>query len=83
MAISARAPRCLNTCSAPPAPSPLFVACSTSHRHLSTFHAVFVASYLFFAGAGPAFPDSFKHDDGGTYRGQWRGMRKEGLGVYT
>lgn len=45
--------------------------------------AVFVASYLFFAGAGPAFPDSFKHDDGGIYRGQWRGMRKEGLGVYT
>ncbi|GLC35236.1 hypothetical protein PLESTB_000586900 [Pleodorina starrii] len=45
--------------------------------------AVWLGSYLLFAGAGPAFPESFKHEDGGDYRGQWRGLRKEGLGVYT
>ncbi|GLI66317.1 hypothetical protein VaNZ11_010095, partial [Volvox africanus] len=48
-------------------------------NHLS----VWVGSYMLFAGAGPAFPESFKHEDGGDYRGQWRGMRKEGLGMYT
>ncbi|KAG2429520.1 hypothetical protein HXX76_010755 [Chlamydomonas incerta] len=45
--------------------------------------AVWVGSYLLSAGAGPAFPESFKHEDGGDYRGQWRGMKKEGLGVYA
>ena len=44
---------------------------------------VWLGSYLLSAGAGPAFPDSFKHEDGGDYRGQWRGLKKEGLGVYT
>ncbi|KAG2498659.1 hypothetical protein HYH03_003405 [Edaphochlamys debaryana] len=45
--------------------------------------AVWIGSYMLSASAGPAFPASFKHEDGGDYRGQWRGMRKEGLGVYT
>ncbi len=45
--------------------------------------AVWIGSYLLFATAGPAFPAQYKHDDGGTYRGQWRGMRKEGLGAYV
>lgn len=45
--------------------------------------AVWVGSYLLFATAGPAFPDAYPHTDGGVYRGQWRGMQKEGLGVYT
>lgn len=44
---------------------------------------MWVGSYLLFATAGPAFPERYKHEDGGTYRGQWRGMRKEGLGVYA
>jgi hypothetical protein len=44
---------------------------------------VYVGSYLLSASAGPAFPDSYQHEDGGTYRGEWRGMSKEGLGVYT
>eukprot|EP00878_Enallax_costatus_P026854 GHUV01028858.1.p1 GENE.GHUV01028858.1~~GHUV01028858.1.p1 ORF type:complete len:126 (+),score=15.82 GHUV01028858.1:634-1011(+) len=45
--------------------------------------AVYGASYLLSASAGPAFPEAYKHDDGGTYRGEWRGLSKEGLGVYT
>ncbi|MEW5312058.1 MAG: hypothetical protein WDW38_003717 [Sanguina aurantia] len=45
--------------------------------------AVTVGSYLLFATAGPAFPDAYPHTDGGTFRGQWRGMVKEGLGVYS
>ncbi|GAX73486.1 hypothetical protein CEUSTIGMA_g938.t1 [Chlamydomonas eustigma] len=45
--------------------------------------AVAIGSYLVFATAGPAFPEQYKHEDGGLYRGQWRGLRKEGLGVYT
>ncbi|EFJ43005.1 hypothetical protein VOLCADRAFT_96981 [Volvox carteri f. nagariensis] len=44
---------------------------------------VWVLSYMLFAAAGPAFPESFKHEEGGDYRGQWRGLKKEGLGVYT
>ena len=44
---------------------------------------VWIGSYLLFATAGPAFPEQYKHEDGGSYRGQWRGMRKEGLGVYS
>ncbi|GFH32308.1 uncharacterized protein HaLaN_31506, partial [Haematococcus lacustris] len=34
--------------------------------------AVMCAAYLLCASTGPAFPDLFKHEDGGTYRGQWR-----------
>jgi hypothetical protein len=45
--------------------------------------AVYLGSYLLTASAGPAFPEDYKHEDGGTYRGEWRGMSKEGLGVYT
>jgi len=44
--------------------------------------AVFVGSYLLTASAGPAFPESYEHNDGGTYRGEWRSLAKEGLGVY-
>lgn len=44
---------------------------------------VHLASYLAFGSSGPAFPSSYKHEDGGTYKGQWRGMKKEGLGVYS
>lgn len=45
--------------------------------------AVQGASYLLCGSAGPAFPESYAHEDGGVYRGEWRGMEKEGLGVYT
>ncbi|KAF6263733.1 hypothetical protein COO60DRAFT_1634883 [Scenedesmus sp. NREL 46B-D3] len=45
--------------------------------------AVCVGSYLLTGSAGPAFPESYKHDDGGSYRGEWRGLSKEGLGAYT
>ncbi len=40
-------------------------------------------SYLLTASAGPAQPKDFKHEDGGMYNGEWRGMKKQGLGVYT
>jgi hypothetical protein len=56
--------------------------CSTCTR--TCIHpAVYVGSYLLFGSAGPAFPESYAHADGGTYRGEWKGMVKEGLGVYT
>jgi predicted permease len=45
--------------------------------------ASYFASYALFATAGAAFPESFVHADGGTYRGEWKGMIKEGHGVYT
>eukprot|EP00775_Hariotina_reticulata_P005296 gene5296-5531_t len=44
--------------------------------------AVSIGSYLLTASAGPAFPESYQHNDGGTYRGEWRGLSKEGLGLY-
>jgi hypothetical protein len=44
---------------------------------------VCVGNYLLTASAGPAFPEAYQHEDGGAYRGEWRGMSKEGLGVYT
>jgi hypothetical protein len=37
---------------------------------------------LNFASAGPAFPESYTHEDGATYRGQWNGLKKHGVGVY-
>lgn len=40
-------------------------------------------SYLLAASAGPAQPKDFKHDDGGVYNGEWRALKKQGLGVYT
>lgn len=39
-------------------------------------------SYLNFASAGPAFPESYTHQDGATYRGQWDGLKKHGVGTY-
>jgi hypothetical protein len=54
-------------------------ACYTT---LITPPPVHVGSYLLAASAGPAFPSSYVHADGGSYRGEWRGMQKEGLGVY-
>ena len=42
-----------------------------------------MASFLLFASAGAAFPEQYEHVDGGRYRGEWKGMLKEGLGVYT
>lgn len=53
------------------------------HSPPLSFSAVYLGSYLLTASAGPAFPESYQHEDGGTYRGEWRGMSKEGLGVYT
>lgn len=32
---------------------------------------------------GAAFPARYGHVDGGIYAGEWKGMRKEGLGTYT
>lgn len=45
--------------------------------------ATHLASYMLFATAGAAFPESFEHLDGGKYEGEWKGMLKEGYGVYT
>lgn len=45
-----------------------------------TTHAL---SYFLFSTAGAAFPESFEHTDGGRYRGEWKGMLKDGHGVYT
>ncbi|KAF8059713.1 PIP5K1 [Scenedesmus sp. PABB004] len=45
--------------------------------------AVCGGSYLLTASAGPAFPEAYAHADGGRYRGEWRGLNKEGLGVYS
>ncbi len=39
-------------------------------------------SYLCLGQAGSAYPASYRHADGGVYRGQWRGRSKQGLGVY-
>lgn len=44
---------------------------------------VYAMSYLAFSSAGPAAPEKYVHGDGGTYRGQWEGLRKEGVGTYT
>eukprot|EP00879_Flechtneria_rotunda_P029662 GHRR01032097.1.p1 GENE.GHRR01032097.1~~GHRR01032097.1.p1 ORF type:complete len:270 (+),score=89.06 GHRR01032097.1:113-922(+) len=60
---------------------PVGVVAACAATITNTF-AVYGGSYLLFGSAGPAFPKSYKHDDGGTYRGEWRGMSKEGLGVY-
>ncbi|KAL4447927.1 hypothetical protein ABPG75_005146 [Micractinium tetrahymenae] len=45
--------------------------------------AVWVASYLLFSTAGAAFLERYEHADGGTYRGEWLGMLKQGYGVYA
>ena len=44
--------------------------------------ATHVFSYMLFSTAGAAFPESFEHLDGGKYRGEWKGMLKDGYGVY-
>lgn len=55
------------------------LAASVLAAHLSTH----LLSYLLHARAGPAFPERYVHADGGEYRGEWRGLQKEGLGVYS
>jgi len=45
--------------------------------------ATWLLSYALFASAGPAFPEKYTHEDGGVYRGEWRGLAKHGLGIYT
>jgi predicted permease len=45
--------------------------------------ATWALSYQLFASAGAAFPESYAHADGGRYRGEWKGMLKEGYGVYV
>jgi len=50
----------------------LMISMCTNVEHLIFYIAVCVGSYLLFASAGPAFPEAFKHEDGGIYRGQWR-----------
>ncbi|PSC73865.1 mitochondrial inner membrane protease ATP23 [Micractinium conductrix] len=45
--------------------------------------ASWAGSYLLFSTAGAAFPEQYKHEDGGTYRGEWVGMLKQGFGTYT
>lgn len=44
--------------------------------------AAHVFSYMLFSTAGAAFPESFEHLDGGRYQGEWKGMLKDGHGVY-
>ena len=46
-------------------------------------HAVYVLAYLIFASGGSPPAAVYEHADGGTYRGQWRGNKKQGLGVYV
>jgi predicted permease len=45
--------------------------------------ANWVLGYVLFATAGAAFPEQYQHQDGGTYRGEWLGMLKQGYGIYT
>lgn len=47
---------------------------------LSAVHGI---SCVLLGTAKTAFPDKFVHTDGGSYRGQWKGQKKEGFGVYT
>ena len=39
-------------------------------------------SYLTMMAGGSPPPAVYEHADGGTYRGNWLGPRKQGLGVY-
>lgn len=45
--------------------------------------ALWVGGPLLFSSAGAAFPERYEHQDGGTYRGEWLGMLKQGFGVYA
>eukprot|EP00210_Caulerpa_lentillifera_P008649 g8248.t1 len=49
---------------------------------LANIFAEHLLSYLNFASAGPANPESYTHQDGGIYRGQWNGLKKHGVGTY-
>ena len=40
-------------------------------------------AHLVTAAGGSPFPHSYVHTDSGTYRGQWEGNKKKGLGVYV
>ncbi|EIE18826.1 hypothetical protein COCSUDRAFT_59757 [Coccomyxa subellipsoidea C-169] len=50
---------------------------------LANVVAVCGLAYLVFASGGSPPPALYEHADGGTYRGQWRGNKKQGLGVYV
>ena len=44
---------------------------------------MFGLAHLVFAARGSPPPARYEHADGGTYRGEWAGARKQGLGVYA
>lgn len=39
-------------------------------------------TFLLLGSAGTAFPESYAHEDGGEYSGEWDRLKKQGLGVY-
>mmetsp|Transcript_25620 Transcript_25620/g.71641 ORF Transcript_25620/g.71641 Transcript_25620/m.71641 type:complete len:278 (+) Transcript_25620:239-1072(+) len=41
-----------------------------------------VLCYALVSSGGAAYPHKYQHSDGGEYSGEWKGMKKEGLGVY-
>ena len=41
-----------------------------------------VGVYYLMSTAGAPFPASYTHNDGGVYRGEWRGVEKNGRGAY-
>ena len=52
-------------------------------RYSTICAAVGLLSYLMFAKSGSVMPERYVHADGGVYRGQWQGGKKQGMGVYT
>ena len=44
---------------------------------------MFGISYLIMMAGGSPPPALYEHADGGAYRGEWLGPRKQGLGTYT
>ena len=44
---------------------------------------MFGISYLLMMAGGAPPPALYEHADGGRYRGEWLGPRKQGLGMYT
>lgn len=44
---------------------------------------MFGISYLIMMAGGSPPPAVYEHADGGRYRGQWLGPRKQGLGTYA
>jgi hypothetical protein len=65
----------------PPRPAPQGVALLAAAELLTSF-CVLGLSFLLYASAGPAHPKDFAHEDGGVYNGEWRGLKKAGLGAY-